>query len=224
MQAQLHRRPLAALAAITGLLVLAGSAGAQPGLVGGQLIGPLWTTPDQNTFPVDFTGVAPDYQDQSANQPWGPSGIAEPGPHTFDPVNRSIHLRNAFSQSRIKLLWLRLQWNPGAAPPPQFQPVGQPINEALWPSATAQDQNGNPTTPGILTGVAWDSSPLGITVVTMTFRFEPQPWRETINLAPLITANSLPFRIEVQTICIPSPAAATLLVGCGLVATRRRRA
>ena len=220
MQARLHT---AALAAVTSLLMLAGSAAAQPGTVGGQLLNPLWTTPDQNEFPTDFSGVAPDYADQSGALPWGPSGIAEPGPHSFDPAARRIHIRNAFSPTRFKLLWLRLQWNPGSAPPPELQPVGQPINEALWPSATALDQEGNPTGAGALTGVAWDTSPLGITVVTMTFRFVPQPWRESINLAPLVTANSLPFRVDVQTICIPSPAAATLLVGCGLVAARRRR-
>lgn len=226
MQAQLHRRAITALTAITGLLMLAGSAGAQPNLVGDSVLPPLWGPLDPGQFPVDFTGVYPLYEDESARLPWGPGGILEePSPNSFNAITRRISMANAASSSRHKLLWLRLTWLPGpnSIPPPEFQPVGEPINESLWPSAMARDSQGNPTGSGSLTGVGYETTTVGTVVLTMTFRFHPQPARETVDLAPLITAGTLPYRIEVQTICIPAPAAATFLLGVGLVASRRRR-
>lgn len=208
----------AILGFFTALALMGGAVTAAPITVV-QNVPPLWsTTPDPSTFPTDFVGNPPAFTDSSQQLPHVFGGL-EPGPHSYDLTTHTIHMANTRYENFVKYVFLKLVFA-GTPTIPDPQSPGDTFDPTHWPTMTPAAQPGDHTPVVEAAGV--DS---GVTlVITMRWLLNPQPAFEEINITPLLQGRDVqPSSIQVQTVCVPSPAGPSLLAVMGIVAIARRR-
>lgn len=181
---------------------------------------------------TDYGGTPPAIPPGDPDDPWpdqsGQTSFEQEYDltHSYNPATMTLSLENAFDEDKTKHVWIRLRFDWQGNNPAYPASIGEQPDPNQWATMEVEtdgDQNRIP----ILTGAAWFTNPLmGQLIVEQSWSIHPQPKNETINLSNIIGNAGGPgvFKgLMSETVCIPEPAALSLLALGGLVAARRRR-
>lgn len=138
--------------------------------------------------------------------------------HSFDANTSLITIDNARDESRVKTVWMQLQFAPSGRYAANEH--GTPFNPAVWAVLESADGGGDVITP---TSASWQWNGRAL-ILWQTWTINPQPSGETIDISNIVQNARGPLRhVKTWTGCNVVPAPSSLaLAGLGFLAVFRR--